>query len=84
MVTLWVLVAIFTVLVILLAIMIYYRFFKRRTTIGMLDKKTRKLQDTDIKLQEERDIRQMNQELEESIVVSKEEIKKLKDKGKGK
>ncbi|GAI07411.1 unnamed protein product [marine sediment metagenome] len=62
--------------------MIYYKFFKRRTVIGMLAEKTRKLQDTDIRLQEEVDLRQMDKELEESIAASKEEIKTLKGRGK--
>ena len=79
MAALWTAVGILGVLVIALGIMIYLKFFKRRTVLGMLERQVEKLQDKDVKREEELELRKFKRQLESSIATKEKEIKDLKD-----
>ena len=78
MAALWTAVGILGVLVIALGIMIYLKFFKRRTVLGMLERQVEKLQDKDVKREEELELRKFKKQLEGSIATKEKEIKDLK------
>ena len=78
MAALWTAVGILGVLVIALGIMIYLKFFKRRTVLGMLERQVEKLQDKDVKREEELELRKFKRQLESSIATKEKEIKDLK------
>lgn len=69
---------ILAVLTVLLIIMICLKFFRRRTTVGMLEEKVRSLQGKDVNTEYELELRQMGKELEGSIATNKEKIEELK------
>ena len=75
---LWAVFAVFAVIAVLLFIAVYFTFLRRRTVVGRLERKVKGLQDKDIKLEEELELRKMKKELEESIAAKEKEIDELK------
>ena len=80
MTAIWILVAIFGIIAILLCIAVYFSYIRRRTTIGMLRKKVWHLQDVDVAREEELELRKQVKRFKGSIEDKEKKIGELVDK----